>query len=266
MTEIPKLLEFKYVNPDELKQLQDLVYKKVLPPDVLFRAMHIGAYEPASSSSEKRQGMYWNTIANAIQHTSNPSDAQPLTQELIFNSVLPDTVIDTETWRTKELYQHLTSLYWSRGALGKIILQRRAAEGVALTDSRNEFHWTWETEWLEKNRCKGLAQGVWRALIRRLRPDILEHPRWFYPDTHISMNGTRELSERTIRRNAIACTKIKDETMRELYDEMITTGMKGIGSVGRRDIAAMLASEHPDIMLQLASEEGLAVELCDKQD
>lgn len=264
MAETPELLNFKgwmARKEVDVDRLRALVRTGKLPPDILLRVIHIGAFEPAPNSTpETFQSLYWATITDAIDTADDPSSAQPITQQLVFHSQLPNTIIDLEGYFNDQLYNQLASPYWSRKALTKTILQRRAADGSALTDPSNENYWTYWTEQQEKNRCRGLAQVVWRALVQRLHPDIIKHPRWFYPNVHISFSGVRDLSERTIRRNAIACTRIEDGALRTLYDEIRTTGVKGIGPVGERDIAAMLAPEHPDIMLQLATEAGLEVE------
>lgn len=266
--EAPELLEFRdwFGGKQYETELRNLVRAGKLPADILLRMMQIGQYEPNPASPNEFRSLYWKTLDDAVQHAEIPSSMQPETLRVVYGEP-PHTITDLEGYWNKETYEQLgrqfSLLYWSRGSLSKVILARRAAEGKTITEAPPKSYWS--PEEIEQHRCRGLAQGVWRTLIGRLRPDIINNPQWFYSSTQISFDNTYELGERTIRRRAIGHTRIKDETMRELYDEIETIGMRGIGPVGKRDLAAMLAPEHPDIMEKLLKEEGLSLEPIDEQ-
>ncbi len=263
--EAPELLEFRDWFGECEVELRNLVRDGKLPADILLRMMQIGQYEPDPASPDEFRSLYWKTLDDAVQHAETPSSMQPETLRVVYGES-PHTITDLEGSWNEEAYEQLgqqfSLLYWSRGSLTKVILGRRAAEGKTITKVPPESYWL--PEEVEQHRCRGLAQGVWRTLVRRLRPDIIENPHWFYSSTQFSFNTCYELGERTIRRRAIGHTRIEDETMRGLYDEIEAIGMKGIGPVGKRDLAAMLAPEHPDIMEKLAKEEGLSFEPLDE--
>ena len=261
MSEAPSLTPFRRTwlhGDEELSNptIASLVAEGKLPADLLARLATIGEWEPDPEYPNDKRSLYLNTLADAVLNANDPQNARPDTQELVWGNT-PNTIVDIG-WNDSEIYRQLPTLYWGKSQLARAIKQRRAAEGVTIKHApRNSWYEPWE---LESRRCSGLAQPLWRVLTGRLNPNILEHPEWFYPRTTISFNVVYELGQRTVQRHAIANTHISNDALVSLYGEIEKTGIKGVGPVGKLDLAAMLAQENEDIMMKLARESGIDIE------
>lgn len=257
MPKLAELLPFKrsWGNPKLAhSNLETLVAEGKLPPDILFRLLSIGEYRPdLTDDSEKQSRLYLALLQDAVNHADDSAKARPETQAIVWGE-LPDIVVDIGR-NGPELYAQLPTLYWSKKQLTDVIQARRLSEGKTITEPSQGFWYTAEER--ERRHCSGLAQPMWRVLVERLHPDIIKHPEWFYHAATLSFNNVYDLSSPTRRRRAIILSRISDIALRRLYEEIETTGMKGIGPIGQRDLGAMLAPVHQDIMLRLAEQEGV---------
>lgn len=229
-----------------------------IPQDVLFRLLSIGQWErDPNAAPDSRVRLYESVVADMLT-ADEPGLARQDTQAIVWSDTLPDAVVDLAK-NDPDLYAALPELYWTKSQLAQVIRKRRAEEGKTITTALPDSWWT--PEELEWRRCSGLAQPIWRALVQRVNPKIIKHPDWFHPSGVVSFNAHYNLSERTVRRRALSKTRIRDGVLYDLYGEIQVTGMRGIGSVGKIDIAAMLAPEHPDIAVSLARAAGISVDM-----
>ena len=262
MSKQQNLLQFDrlYDRPQPSSpRLEQLISDGKIPSDILFRLLSIGEYQPdPKSPKDWRQPLYLTALHDAIDHADNPSEAHPLTQNIVWGE-LPNVVVDLgrNSIEHPESFEELSEVYWSMEQLAKVIQMRRQEEGKTITvEPRNSYYTADE---LEENKSYGLARPMWRTFINRLNPDVTKHPEWFYPSGFISFNNIYSLSLRTRARRALGRSLISNMALRGFYDEINAIGMKGIGPTGKKDLAVLLAPMHEDILFDLAEKEGVIV-------
>ncbi len=231
MSDLPKLLPFErsWGNPQLTHpDLESLISQGKLPPDILFRLLTVGEYQPDPISPDGRKfPLSVALFRDAINNADDPDNARPETQRIIWGE-LPDVVVDLNRNRIDFGMELFPELYWGKKQLANVIQTRRLSEGKTITEDFTRF-WYNSAEERERRYCSGLAQPVWRQLVARLHPDILTHPEWFYHSSTISFTTVYNLTLQTRRRRAITHSLISDVALRSLYEEIETTGMKGIG-------------------------------------
>lgn len=88
MSKQQNLLQFDrlYDRPQPSSpRLEQLISDGKIPSDILFRLLSIGEYQPdPKSPKDWRQPLYLTALHDAIDHADNPSEAHPLTQNIVW--------------------------------------------------------------------------------------------------------------------------------------------------------------------------------------
>jgi hypothetical protein len=221
---------------------QSLIEEGTLPFDAAFRFAAIGDNQRDPENPRRR--LSWNLLQDMVAHAGVPDTMRPETQILLYGE-RPKLIVDDNISGNRPAYRLLDPMYYHLGNLGHVIREDRADRGKTITEVPR--HWTDTPQEHEWNACVGLARPIWRVLISRTRPDIITHPKEFVRPT-ITMDQVYYASERSARRRAIGQAVISDSVVLKIYQEAVTTGVKGIGPAGRRHLRTLLSDEHPELI------------------
>jgi hypothetical protein len=240
----PILPFYIYDNGDRF--IQDLaphVEAGRLPYDVLFRLASIGYNQP-DLLDDSRKSLRWVLLHDILENSDDPGAMRPDASALIGGNA-PDAVVDWYQSENHKFYARLDPMYYRMGNLVRVIRRQREEAGKTITEVPEDWYHT--PAQYERNRCKGLAQPIWRNIVQRLHPEWLTRSHEFHLPligyTHIYSLGKRTEENQVLGRAVISDTAVYD-----FYQEAVKTGVVGIGPAGRESLRELLSDEHPELL------------------
>lgn len=230
---------FNYVG-----KANELIEAGVLPYDTMFRLL-VAGQKADHIQGNTHEFLNYALIRDMVLHSRYPEQMRPETQELLWGE-LPDAVVDINSRVNNQSYSELEVVYYRLADLARAVKQRRLASGLSLAEEPYDrrLHTRTQEEWA---RCRGIARPIWRLIVQRFHPEWLQHPSDYFCRTFISFNTVYEIGEPRMRRGIVSHALISDPLVMSIYQEAITTGVRGIGRMGKEDLRVLLSDEHPEL-------------------
>ncbi len=231
-----------YDDSPIVQTLQAHIDAGLLPFDTLMRIATIPS-EQTDEGGEYR--LAWVLMHDIAHNAENPKKMRADSRKLL-TSELPTAFVDCNARYNEDAYTQLDTMYYRMGHLARAIRSRREDEGkhTEVTPAMREY----TPREYELRHCVGLARPLWRALVARAMPSVLENPGLYFPASYIgSFCNVYHLGKRRVARQALGSTVIRDDVVMELYNEAVQTGMRGVGVKGREDLRILLSDEHPEL-------------------
>lgn len=241
---LPFLLD-EYEHFGVAGHVNQLIEAGQLPPDTFFRLASTG-YKVDHDRNPNRHLSY-ALMCDMVDHAEKPDTMRTDTQELLWGD-LPDAIVDVNSRINYRSYPMLDPMYYRMMDLVSAVHQRRVAAGQALADEpfNRRLHVRLQDE---RSRCLGIARPLWRLMVNRFHPEWLETPKEHFPSTCIGdISTVYFLGERTMRHGIVSHAVLSDPLVMQVYEEATSTGVKGIGKVGKEDLRLLLSEEHPELL------------------
>lgn len=225
------------------QEVGELIEDGKLPFDTLFRLASVG-YKTGRGTST-----YLNYImmANMVKHVDTPTKMRSDVQALL-DGELPDAIVDVNSSYNYPAYSKLEPLYYRKEDLVNAIHKRRVASGQALVEAPYDRRLHVRSQ-EEISRCRGIARPLWHLLVRRFHPEWLETPGDYFPSGYIGhFCVSYQYSEASQRYGVVTRAVFSDPLVMSIYEEATTTGVKGIGPMGKEDLRLLLSDEHPELL------------------
>ena len=228
-------------------EAQQLMARGVLPFDALFRLASIGVCEvdpdAIDAPWQKSKNLLRNLFTDMVENADSSDSMRANTQSLLFGE-RPPVIIDPYTSSNYGAYSKLEPMYYRMADLAHAIQEKREQQGKTVTESLDDSYF--DPARLEWRTCVGLARPTWRAIAKRMMPQIFERPNDFYAP-QISFNQVYSVSKRTAIRRLVASAVVCDTNVFRIYQEARETGVKGLGTGARESLRIMLAEVHPEL-------------------
>lgn len=230
-------------SPGITHRINELIEDGKLPFDTLFRLASVG-YKTGRGGSTL---LNWLMMTDMLKHADTPGKMRARTRALL-EGELPDAIVDVNSGYNYPAYSKLEPLYYRRADLVSAIHKRRAASGQALVEAPYDRRLHVRSQ-EEISRCQGIARPLWRLLVRRFHPEWLETPGDYFPSGYIGpFCVSYQYSENSQRYGVVTHAVFSDPLVMSIYEEATTTGVKGIGPMGREDLRLLLSDEHPELL------------------
>src|SRR5690606_21284717 len=97
--------------------------------------------------------------------------------------------------------------------------------------------------------CRGIGRRIWRPIIERTHPEWIEEYEKYTPSGCIGRGDVqwREFGERRRLRMLVGAAVLRDDTLWDVYQESVTTGVRGIADGGNESLRRLLAEEHTEL-------------------
>jgi len=233
--------EFHDYTNDDLLELHEHIRAGNIPFDTLFRLGAVGCREIDPQNT--RRLLQWQILQDIKNNGGDKEALRDDTQELIYGD-LPDLVIDP--WRriNRDGYSQLEVQFYTIGDMARAVHEDRQDRGVSIINPLiKKYYDESEAEW---KTSIGDARKIWRVLVKRIKPEIIEYPERYCPPT-LSFEQVYELSERTMIRRNIANAVISDPAVLRIYEESTRIGVNGIARLGQEALRRLLVEEHPEL-------------------
>lgn len=225
-------------------EVSTLIEAGHLPPDALFRLTSVGQ-RTSDDPEHPHHFLNWVMMLDMVDHARQPDKMQPYTRDVLYGK-LPDAVVDVNSRVNHPAYAMMEPMYYRMADLVRTVRQRREANGQALPDK--PYDRRLHTVQDELSRCKAIARPIWRLIVQRTHPEWLENPGDYFPSSYIgTFCVVYDISEPRQRRGIVTHAILSDPLVHAVYQEAETTGVKGIGPVGREDLRLLLLDEHPEL-------------------
>ncbi len=195
-------------------------------------------------------------MEDMARNIDRPNRMRPVTREILWGE-LPDAIVDINSRVNYPSYPKFEPMYYRMADLASAIHRRRTATGQSLPDMPYErsLYTPYQDE---QSRCRGIARPLWRLLVQRSHPEWLENPKEYYPSSYIgTFCVVYAISESRQRRGIVSHAVLSDELVMSTYQEATSTGVRGIGPLGREDLRLLLSDEHPEL---LEGKEAIGIE------
>lgn len=245
--EAPKfdfLVHHYYDDSEIILRLQAHINAGLLPFDTLMRIATIPS-EQIDEDSTHRYRLTWVLMQDIADNAETP-DQMSDDSRMLLTKELPSAFVDSNAKYNEGAYTQLDMMYYRMGHLAQVIRSRRKDEGkqTEVTPNMQEYMRE-EYEW---HHCIGLARPLWRALVARAMPSVLENPGLYFPSSYMGLDRIYHLGKRKVARMALSSTVLRDDAVMKLYNEAVQTGVRGVGPKGREDLRTLLSDEHPELI------------------
>jgi len=246
-SQTPQFELYDYYCPklSPIKDINGLVEEGRLPTDTLFRLASVGQRVDSATRSTY---LNFTMMAEILKYINSPDQMREETQKILFGD-LPDAVVDINSAHNYPFYEELDMTYYRMEDLVRTVHNRRSAWGQALPDERYNGSLRIRVPQDEWSRCQAIARPIWRLIAQRSHPEWLENPSDYFFSRYIgNFCCIYEIGESTQRRGIVSHAVFSDPLVFSIYEEAISSGVKGIGKVGKEDLRLLLLDEHPELM------------------
>lgn len=186
-------------------------------------------------------------MADMVKNAETPERMRAQSRALLEDE-LPDAIVDINSRHNYHAYPKLEPMYYRKADLANAIHRRRVASGKALEEVPYDRRLYVRTQ-DEESRCRAIARPLWRLMVQRFHPEWLETPGDYFPSSYIGTFAVvYDISEARQRRGVVNCAVLSDPLVMSVYEEAVTTGVKGIGQMGKEDLRLLLSEEHPELL------------------
>lgn len=242
---LPFTLNDYYRDWGEVRTVNELIEDGKLPFDTFFRLASVG-YMADHATGDSSTYLNYNLMLDMVRHIDAPDSMRAETQEILYGE-LPNAIVDVNSRSNYPAYTRLDPLYYRMRDLVRAVKQRRLETGQTLPDDSfdGRLHVRDQDEW---SRCKGIARPLWKLMVKRFHPKWLETPSDYFRSYHISFNTVYYIGKAAMRYGVVSHAVFSDPLVLSIYNEAITTGVRGIGPKGKEDLRLLLSEEHPELL------------------
>lgn len=220
------------------QHVQELVEAGVLPIDTFLRLDTVG------ENSEHRR-----SILLDLSTYEDDTDRQLLiTRNVIYGQVPRALITWYPSMARETLHTNYDEPYLVKYDLVDVIRERRVVEGKTVTEAPKDKRWR-PPEDIENAQCQRMAHALWSVMAKRIVPEWLKTSAldYYYRPHKIGPGHVvLDSSEQVMRRDIVRSIALGVSHIRNIYDESVKTGVRGIGAQGRADIRTLLAEQYPE--------------------
>jgi hypothetical protein len=229
---------FSHTHSTLFEEISRKVDEGLLPADTFLRLGCIGHSQKEPDGALTMQQM----LEELNTHADNTDGLSERSRSLFYGN-LPGALLD---WNGSEFIDRLAQqpeMYYRKAHLTEVIRLRREYEGKTIIEPRMDSRLR-----KESSVCKGLAHGVWRALLREARPEWIDvkNLQAYYQPAIYNGSVTFNLEPQEMRRRIVSVAIFNHSLVAQMYERAQTSGISGLGRTGITDIASMLAEEDPE--------------------
>ena len=221
--------------------ITELIESGELPFDTMFRLAAVGCRELDPQDDSKL--LQWAMIRDITENGTDLASLREDTVQVLYGE-LPDLAVDMRWPENRKGYPELDQMYYTLGNMARHINEHRKERGITIhnpmiTSYYSDEERVWKTS-------VGSARPLWRTLVKRIRPEVVDEPQRFFVPT-ISFNHVYSAGERYMVRTNVINSVISDSALLEIYQESVDIGVRGVGPFGREVMRLMLLDEHPEL-------------------
>jgi hypothetical protein len=229
------------------KEVSKLIGNGSLPNDTFFRLAGVGQKTDSSYKGGSYLLNYTMMLEIAEHATSSPELIREQTKAVLYGD-LPGAIVDVNSRFNYASYSMVDTTYYTLYDLADTIKARREEYGQTLPerDFDKRLHTPNQNE---DSRCIGMARKIWGVIVNRHYPEWFEVPSDHYPSARIGAFAVvYSIGDKQMKRGIVTNAVISDPVVSNFYNEVVETGVKRIGSVGREDLRRLLLEEHPKLL------------------
>jgi hypothetical protein len=229
--------------PENISGIHEQVRSGNVPFDSLFRIAAIGCEE--IDPQDEQRYLQWSMVKDIIASDGEKTMLREDTGNILYGE-MSDIVVDSFMRHNRQGYSELETMYYTLGDMAQAVKHSREERGVAVYNPMLDSPHFSEQERIWKT-CVGDARKLWRTLVRRLGPDIINHPERYCDPCTYNGDSVHRLGQKSMVRRNISNSAISDTAVLRVYEESVDTGVKGIARVGQDILRILLAEEHPEL-------------------
>lgn len=238
----------RLLEPEAYARVEASIASGILPPDTFLRldTLGDGTVDPDDVNN---RSLRWGVLLELADVCQMPENLTPRTRQIIFGDS-PRAFIAWYWYLgdIDKLHTRYDESYLLKPDLTQVIRERRAEEGKtieAVPDDRRYI----DPAIMEESQCRRISHSLWRVLVQRIMPEWVEPANIldFYRPVKkgLKIELDRELYEMV--RALVGSVALRVDYIRDVYDEAVEVGVKGIGPVGLKDLRTLLAEEYPEL-------------------
>lgn len=244
----------RLLEPEALAEVESQIGLGALPPDTMFRLDSLGDNTPMPGSEPevRARSQRWDIILQLAGHGPNLDKLSPLARRVVFGGPLKAMLVWNPEPEAKRLHTEFDPPFLIRKDLAEIIRERRIREGKTITEVPDDRRWR-PPEQVEFMQYYRLSHGLWRALANRITPEYLQTDdlrHYYRPRKRTRKDGfglDEGESDVIVRREIVSAIVFNIAHIKNIYDEATSTGVRGIGPVGRQDLRSLLDEEYLEL-------------------
>lgn len=242
------------LEPEALAEVKAKIASYELPSDTMYRLDSIGdnAPNPDSDLRVRDHSLRWDIVLQLAEHGADANKLSPSARRIVFGGPLKAMLVWNPEPEAKRLHTEFDPPFLIRKDLAEIIRERRIREGKTITGVPEDRRWR-PPEHVELMQCYRLSHGLWRALANRITPEYVQEKdlRHYYRPRKRTRNDGYGIDEGEndviVSREIISAIVFSVPHIKAIYDEACSTGVRGIGPVGRQDLRCLLDEEYLEL-------------------
>jgi len=226
-------------EPDLFETVSEKIWRGDLPPDTFLRLGCLGHHQ----RDEEGNLVMATVLTDLNDNFGNPESMSGETRTLIYGK-LPGVLLDWNGTQFIDRLRKQDQMYYRKGDLVETIRRRREYEDKTVDEPLLDRRLRKEI-----SICRGLAHGVWRALLNTTRPEwVDESSMEAYYQPPIGNGSVRfELDPEIMRRRIVSVAVFSDEILSKIHARAKAGTFKGLGKTGIADLRSLIAEEHLEL-------------------
>lgn len=238
----------RILEPDAFERVCLAVGSGALPADTFLRLDSLGDGTTEASDVEQAN-LRWKTLLELDEFADRPESLPIRTRNLVYGEA-PRALL---VWRPKQmahfLHTHYEEPFFVKHDLAEVIRQRRVEQGKTVMRVPHDRRWR-PPEDIEWGQCMRISHAVWSVLASRIAPEWLESNALEYFYRAVKNGKKIDIGEepQEMHRRIVGAVALKSSHIKNVYDESLNVGVKGIGPVGNYDLGTLLSDEYPELL------------------